>query len=60
MNYIKLAVPTKGDKGLDDVISDVFGRAKTFTVIDMDKGKIVKVEVIQNPALPTGKGQDQL
>jgi predicted Fe-Mo cluster-binding NifX family protein len=26
----RVAVPTKGQGGLDDVVSDVFGRAKTL------------------------------
>jgi len=48
---IKVAVPTKGDGGLDDVTSNVFGRAKTFTIIDMEGETVKKVEVIQNPAV---------
>jgi predicted Fe-Mo cluster-binding NifX family protein len=47
---IKVAVPTKGGGGLEDVISDVFGRAKTFTIIDMEGEKEKRVDVIQNPA----------
>lgn len=47
---IKVAIPTKGDGGMEDVVSDVFGRAKTFTVIDIEGKEIRNVEVIQNPA----------
>ena len=47
---IKLAVPTKEGGGIDDVVSDVFGRAKTFTIVDIEGKEVKKVEVIQNPA----------
>ena len=50
MQEIKLAAPTKGGGGLEDVISDVFGRAKTFTIIDMEGEEVKRVAVIQNPA----------
>ena len=51
MKEIKVAVPTKGGGGLEDVISDVFGRAKTFTILDMEGEKVKKVEVLQNLAV---------
>jgi predicted Fe-Mo cluster-binding NifX family protein len=47
---IKLAIPTKEGGGIDDVVSDVFGRAKTFTILDIEGKEVKKVEVIQNPA----------
>ena len=47
---MKIAIPTKGDKGLEDLVSDVFGRAKTFTILDIQSGSIAKVEVVRNPA----------
>jgi predicted Fe-Mo cluster-binding NifX family protein len=56
LNKIKVAVPTKGGGGLEDVISDVFGRAKTFTIIDMEGEKVKKVEVLQNPAASYKQG----
>ena len=48
---MKLAVPTKEDKGLDDSVSDVFGRAETFTILEITNSPIVNVEVIRNPAV---------
>ena len=45
-----MAVSTKGEKGLDDEISEVFGRTKTITIIDMIDGKVDDVQIIQNPA----------
>ena len=34
MRKLRVAVPTKGEKGLQDEVSEVFGRAKTITIID--------------------------
>jgi len=50
MGDVKLAVPTEGDKGLEDSVSEVFGRSKKFTIIEATNGSIVKVEVVDNPA----------
>ncbi|MEE8571281.1 MAG: NifB/NifX family molybdenum-iron cluster-binding protein [Candidatus Bathyarchaeia archaeon] len=50
MRETKLAIPTKGRGGMEDTVSDVFGRAKTFTIIDVEGKEIAKVEVIQNSA----------
>ena len=51
MQEIKLAVPTEGEKGTEDVVSDVFGRAKTFTVVEISDGSISGVQVVKNPAV---------
>ena len=50
MSNVKIAVPTKGDKGLKDSISEVFGRSEKFTIIEVVNGSIVKVETVENPA----------
>jgi len=50
MEKLKIAIPTRGRDGLEDTVSEVFGRASTFTIIDIEGKKIKKVEVIQNPA----------
>lgn len=47
---MKLAVPTKGDEGLEDTVSDVFGKAQTFTILEIANGSVVNVEVVRNPA----------
>jgi len=47
---VKIAVPTKGDKGLEDSVSEVFGRSEKFTIIEATNGSIIKVEIIENPA----------
>ena len=50
MHKIRLAIPTQKQGGLEDVVSDVFGRAKTFSIIDIEDKKMEKVEVVENPA----------
>ncbi len=48
---IKLAIPTEGDRGVEDVVSGVFGRAKTFTIVEVSDGSIGDVKVVENPAV---------
>ncbi len=45
---MKIAVATTRG-GLDDVVSPVFGRCTTFTLVDVEDGEVVSHEVIQNP-----------
>jgi len=51
MEKFRIAIATKGRGGLEDVVSEVFGRANTFTIADVDDGEIKHVKVIQNPAV---------
>ena len=46
----RIAVATHGKAGLKDEVSEVFGRAKTFTIIDVENGYVVESSVIKNPA----------
>ena len=41
------AATTRG--GLDDVISPVFGRCPTFTLVDVEDGEVLSHEVVENP-----------
>ena len=50
MRELKIAVPTKTHKGLEDVVSEVFGKAKTFTIVDIEDGEVKDLQVIDNPA----------
>jgi predicted Fe-Mo cluster-binding NifX family protein len=50
MGKLRIAVPTKMHKGLEDVVSEVFGKAKTFTIVDVEDGEVKNVQVIDNPA----------
>jgi predicted Fe-Mo cluster-binding NifX family protein len=47
----RIAIPTKGQGGLEDVVSSVFGRANTFTVVDVEEGVVKSVRVLENPAV---------
>ena len=51
MGKLKIAIPTMGSKGLDDRVSDIFGRAKTFTIIEISDGSIDNIDIIENPAI---------
>ncbi|MGQ9726751.1 MAG: NifB/NifX family molybdenum-iron cluster-binding protein [Candidatus Bathycorpusculaceae bacterium] len=50
MGKFKIAVPTKAHDGLEDSVSEVFGKAKTFTIVEVENGQIRSVQVIDNPA----------
>ncbi|MDH5754318.1 MAG: NifB/NifX family molybdenum-iron cluster-binding protein [Candidatus Bathyarchaeota archaeon] len=50
MRKLRIAVPTKTHAGLEDVVSEVFGKAKTFTIVDVEDGEVKNVQVIDNPA----------
>jgi predicted Fe-Mo cluster-binding NifX family protein len=52
----RIAVATDGKKGLEDVVSNVFGRAKTYTIVEADNEKIISVSVVENPALSYSHG----
>jgi len=48
---LRIAIPTKGRGGLNDVLSEVFSRSKIFTIIDVDESGAVKnIEIVENPA----------
>ena len=51
MKEIKLAIPTNGKKGMKDTVSEVLGRAKTFTIIEIKESSVDNVKVLENPAL---------
>jgi len=44
---LRVAVATEGERGLEDTVSDVFGRANTFTIIDLDE-EVKNITVLQN------------
>ena len=55
---LKVAFSTNGHAGLDDVIADRFARCPTFTIVDVEDGRVLNVEVRDNPfiAHPHGAG----
>ena len=42
---IRVCIPTMGNRGLDDLVSDHFGRAPYFTIVDSETNE---VEVMEN------------
>ena len=51
MQNVRIAIPTKGRGGLEDAVSEVFGRSKTFTLIGIEAGVVKNVKVVENPAV---------
>jgi predicted Fe-Mo cluster-binding NifX family protein len=47
----RVAIPTKEQGGLEDVVSVVFGRANTFTIFDIEEGNIKNLKILVNPAV---------
>lgn len=53
---VRLAIATEGKRGLADVVSNVFARTKTFTILDIDEGKVKDLKIIKNPAVSYKSG----
>lgn len=47
---MRIAVPSERRNGLENTVSDVFGKAKTFTIVDVEDGEVKNVQVVDNPA----------
>lgn len=56
MDKNKIAVATRGYNGLEDTVSQVFGKSKTFTLVNVENGQIGNVRVIDNPAVVYNQG----
>jgi len=52
---MKIAVSTTSG-GLDDKVSEVFGRAVSFTIVDVENGDVKSVEVVRNDYAVRGGG----
>jgi predicted Fe-Mo cluster-binding NifX family protein len=55
-----LALPTEGDSGMRDVISDVFARAATFTLVELVDGEVKEAKVEENTASSLKQGAGPL
>jgi predicted Fe-Mo cluster-binding NifX family protein len=51
LGKLRIAVATNEKNGLEDVVSNVFGRAKTFTIVDAEDEKITGVTILENSAV---------
>ncbi len=57
---MKICVPTSGRGGMDDSVSEHFGRAPTFTVVDTDTGGVHVVPNTSEHMGGTGKPPEQI
>jgi predicted Fe-Mo cluster-binding NifX family protein len=46
---MRIAIPSKDNKGLESEVCEHFGRAKYFTFVDIENGKIKSIEVVEVP-----------
>jgi predicted Fe-Mo cluster-binding NifX family protein len=53
---MKIAVPSKGEKGLRDRVADTFSRAHAFTIVTIQDGEISDVKVFKNKAAEMSQG----
>ncbi|MGC8961983.1 MAG: NifB/NifX family molybdenum-iron cluster-binding protein, partial [Candidatus Bathyarchaeia archaeon] len=53
---LRVAASTTGYKGLEDAINE-FGGSKTFTIIDVEGGKVKNIEVVENPSATLSHGR---
>jgi predicted Fe-Mo cluster-binding NifX family protein len=53
---MKIAVPSKGEKGLRDKVDDTFSRAHAFTIITIQNNKIHDVKIVKNKAAGLTQG----
>jgi len=51
LGKLRIAVATNEKNGLEDVVSNVFGRARTFTIVDAEDEKITSVNILENSAV---------
>ena len=56
MTTLLIAVPTVGELGLTDKVSNVFSRAETFTILEVDGKEIQGVTVEKNTASALKQG----
>lgn len=56
----QIAVACKGLGGLDDDVSEVFGRSPCFALVNIGKGRIRKVKTIKNTAADRSHGAGPL
>jgi predicted Fe-Mo cluster-binding NifX family protein len=55
-NIELIAIPTEGDRGINDKVSNVFAKAPYFTLIHISNKKIHDVKIKKNKALKYTQG----
>jgi len=57
---MKICVPTSGAGGPEDKVSQHFGRAPTFTIVDTESGNVTVIENRSDHMGGTGKPPEQV
>lgn len=60
MTTLRVAVPTRGDRGMVDTVSNVFSRAEIFTILDIEGEEVKEVSVEKNMASTLKQGAGPL
>ena len=60
MIWMRIALPTIGNRKLSNKIADTFSRAPSFTIVTIQNNKIKSVEVIKNPGETPERGSGPL
>jgi predicted Fe-Mo cluster-binding NifX family protein len=55
-DVMRIAVPTVGSRGMNDVVSSVFSKTPNFTFIEIVRGEVNVVEVEKNTASSLKQG----
>jgi predicted Fe-Mo cluster-binding NifX family protein len=53
---MKICVANSNQGGLQDIVSQNFGRCPSFTIVNVEDKKIKEVEVVLNPGASAGSG----
>ncbi len=53
---MRVLVATSSNGGLEDIVSPVFARAPTFTLVTVEGGRIKGVKVVRNEVASSGRG----
>jgi len=47
--FMRIAIPSETDSGLESFVSEHFGRSPYYVLIDIEENKIANVKVVENP-----------
>jgi len=57
---MRIAVASQGLSGLDDVVSQVFGRSPAFTIVDVEDSTVKDIKAEKNPSADASHGAGPL
>jgi predicted Fe-Mo cluster-binding NifX family protein len=56
LDNIRIAIATRGYRGVEDRVSRVFGKTKTFTIVDIKNSEYKNVRIVDNPGAIYNQG----